>query len=295
MHFDNISLYLRDIQLTELDILLEFDRLCKKFEIKYQLFAGTLLGCIRHNGFIPWDDDIDVCMIRDEYNRFLDIATDELDSKYFLQTFATDKNFIKQLCRIRKINSLCLQSATQYHKMHHGIPISITPLDNIKPNTILGELHRSLYQLSIIIFRKLNYSRSLDFCLSQKNPVVKTISLLLHNISKIIPKRTTDQLQEKIACLFNNQETEYVTHLTNGASRKKYFAFMMKREEFYDVISGNFEGYEFPIPRSYHQLLTNIYGDYMKPPPVEEQKPKHGIVKLCLDTENQEIIDFQNT
>ena len=284
MKNNNVNLYIRDIQLAQLEMLLELDRICKKFDIRYQLFSGTLLGCIRHNGFIPWDEDIDVCMIRQEYDRFLDIAKFELDKKYFLQTYMTDKNYVKRLARLRKNNTLYLQESYQYQDMHHGIPISIMPLDNIKPYTFSGELHRALYQLSILVFRKINHSRSFEFCLHQNNLFIKGSTIFLHMLSKIIPKRSTDLLQEKIACLFNNQDTEYITHLTNGATRKRYYAFMMKREEFYDVIPGIFEGYEFPIPRNYHKLLTNIYGDYMKPPPEDEQKSKHGIVKLCIST-----------
>jgi lipopolysaccharide cholinephosphotransferase len=82
---------LRDVQKVQLEILLEFDRICRKHGLKYLLFAGTLLGAVRHKGFIPWDDDIDVCMLRGDYERFLTVCKDELSAELFLQTTDTDR------------------------------------------------------------------------------------------------------------------------------------------------------------------------------------------------------------
>ena len=93
---------LREIQLVQLQILTEFDRICKKNDINYQLFAGTLLGAVRHKGFIPWDDDVDVCMLRSEYDRFLEIAQQELDPDYFVQNTYTDPEYYNIFTRIRK-------------------------------------------------------------------------------------------------------------------------------------------------------------------------------------------------
>ena len=273
---------IREIQKVQLEILLDFDRICKKHNIKYQLFAGTLLGAIRHNGFIPWDDDIDLCLTRDEYNKFIEISKQELNKEYFLQTYDTDRYYYKQLARIRKNNTLMLQDLYSGLDMHHGICISLMPLDNVVPGTLKGDFHRILYQLLLNIFSRINDTRSLDSC-KKRTGFKKNAKILLHYIFKIIPKKKTDSFHTKIACMFNNKETQYITHLTNGATKKRYYAYMMKREEFYDVIEGDFEGYKFPIPRNYHYLLSNLYGDYMKLPPEEKQKPHHGVVKISFN------------
>lgn len=297
MDHSNSNPEIRDLQLVQLEILLEFDRICKKHNIRYQLFSGTLIGCIRHQGFIPWDDDIDVCLIREEYDRFLEIAKIELDEKFFLQTYETDRNTVKRLARIRKNNTLYLQEQYQFIKMHHGIPISLMPLDNVKPGTFIGEFHRAFYQFLLVPLRKLNYCRSWDNCINKnKNkPLRKSVTILLHVISKFIPKKFTDNFHNKIACMFNGKETEYIAHLTNGATKKRYKAFMMSRKDFFDVISGKFEGHTFPIPRNYDKLLTNIYGDYMTYPPIEEQKPKHYVTNVILDTKSAQYCSHELT
>lgn len=291
MKFDNIDVDIKDVQNIEFEILLEFDRICKKNNIKYQLFAGTLLGCIRHKGFIPWDDDIDICMTRGEYNKFLDIASSELNIKYFMQTYETDKNYFKQLGRIRKNNTLYLQKGYQFVDMHHGVSISLMPLDNVIPNKLIGKAHRIAYQFLFYFLVKLNGSRSIKSCVNRDNAIEKVIRLILFGVSKFIPKKLTDRLHTKVACMFNNQETEYITHLTNGATKKRVYAYMMKRKDFYDVIEGDFEGHKFPIPRNFHSALTNLYGDYMKLPPEEKQKPHHGVVKVSFNTKLDGIVE----
>lgn len=153
---------LRKVQMVQLEILLEFDRICKKHDIPYQLFAGTLLGSVRHKGFIPWDDDIDLAMIREDYNKFLEVAASELNEHFILQTYETDKEYYKQSGRIRKKDTLMLQEIYKPFSIHHGIPISLMPLDNIRPYTFVGECHRMVYQLVYNNLWRLNNARKIE-------------------------------------------------------------------------------------------------------------------------------------
>ena len=106
MKYRNLDYDVEDVQRVQLEILLEVDRICMKNEIPYQLFAGTLLGSIRHKGFIPWDDDIDVCMLRNDYERFLECCQSDLSDGFFLQYWRTDRKSILQFAKVRKNNTI---------------------------------------------------------------------------------------------------------------------------------------------------------------------------------------------
>ena len=217
MKFEGLDVNVSDVQRVQLEILIEFDRICKKHDIHYHLFAGTLLGCVRHKGFIPWDDDIDICLLRDDYNKFISICETELDSKYFMQTYETDPNSYKQSGKLRKNDTTFLQSGYRGVDMHHGISISLMPLDNVLPHTIIGECQRILFQVMFYTLVKIDGSRSWKRCRLTENRLERLARYVLFVLSKAIPKRLTEFLHTKVACMFNDRETKYVTHLTNGA------------------------------------------------------------------------------
>lgn len=280
MKYDNMNVYIKDVQSVQLEILVELDRICKKHEIRYQLFAGSLLGAVRHKGFIPWDDDIDVCLLREDYNRLLNVCKTELNEAYFLQNYETDNESILQFSKIRKNNTIFMSNSYKDSNMHMGIFIDIFPLDNIRPNTFLGELHRKLCNIMFVATTSMVKSR----CYNVKNPLRKYIRLGLHYFLKLFPKIMIDRLANRVICMFNQKDTVYVSHLTNGASKSTYNRYMVKKDDFYNVMDGEFEGYKFPIPIEYDKVLTNLFGDYMKFPPINKQKPHHGIIKIDFNT-----------
>lgn len=271
---------IKDIQKVQLEVLLEFDRICKKNNIRYQLFAGTLLGCIRHEGFIPWDDDIDVCMLREDYDKFIDLCKSELSPMYFLQTYETDKNYIMQFAKIRKNNTIFMEKATSKCKIHQGVYIDIFPLDKVQPNSLLGKLQQKI----LYILGRLNLTRIKDICLNIDNEFEKKIGLVLNKIVNLLPKSIINNLQNRVCTMLNNKvNIEYVSHLTNGASSIRLKKYMINKNEFYNIIEGKFEGYEFPIPQNYDRVLSNLFGDYMKLPPKESRQPHHNVIKVELN------------
>lgn len=278
MKYPNIDIDIEDIQKIQTELLIEFDQICKRNDIKYQLFAGTLLGSIRHQGFIPWDDDIDVILLRKDYERFLDICKKELKPAYFLQTYKTDKNSILQFAKIRKNNTVFLSKRFVGCNVHHGIYIDIFPMDNVKPDEIIGKIQ--LY-LSIMLF-KINRLRLPSRYKMEKNPLTKSIKYAVHILLKIISKSFTDKLQTKICRMFEDNDTKFVTHLTNNPNRSRYHKYLMKKDCFYDIIDGNFEGEKFLIPKDYDQILRKLFGDYMEMPPEAERMPHHSIMKIEL-------------
>ena len=118
---------LRKLQLTEIEVLDEIVRICKKHKLQYFLLAGTCLGAVRHSGFIPWDDDIDIGMPREDYEKFLNIALDELDEKYFLQYYKTDENYYLGFAKVRKNNTSFITKGFEKKKGHQGFFVDIFP------------------------------------------------------------------------------------------------------------------------------------------------------------------------
>ena len=131
---DNIKIdaNLRKAQMVMLTILIEFDKICEKHKIMYWIDYGTLLGAIRHKGFIPWDDDIDISIPRKEYNRLLHVIESELPETMFFQTKKTDPTFCNNIARIRDKNSI--MHVDYYKGEHSGIFIDIFPVDTINEN-----------------------------------------------------------------------------------------------------------------------------------------------------------------
>jgi lipopolysaccharide cholinephosphotransferase len=233
--FPDLDINIRAVQKVELEILLEFDGVCKENNIKYHLFAGTLLGAIRHNGFIPWDDDIDVCMLRGDFEKFLTIGQECLGKDYFLQTYETDKNYINQFAKIRKNNTIFLQRDVVGTDIHQGFYIDIFPFDNVEPHTFVGKIQRNILN----ILRYMTLCRLKEKVNKTKNSFDRYVKLFVHYFIKIIPKKPMDKVITKIACMFNNKNTEYVGDLSYSTAKDLYDRFTVKKSIFYDSISGN--------------------------------------------------------
>lgn len=280
-----LGIDIKEVQRVELGILLEFDRICKKHDINYQLYAGTLLGAIRHKGFIPWDDDIDLAILRADYDKFLSVIKDELNSKYFFQTYETDPNYINRFAKIRKNETVFMEKLVKGLDMHHGIYIDIFVYDNINLNSWKGKYQ--IWQL-----------RSLDSFFKYRNKIryqslapgfEKNKAKFKYKVIQALPitKLRIDNFLSKLMTKFNHKETEYLANFSYP-SKESLENFMMKRETLEDSILWEFEGYNFPIPRNYDEVLRRGYGDYMQLPDKQNRVSHHNIVKIDLDTNKKD-------
>lgn len=264
--FPGMDIRIREVQEIELEILLEFDRICKEEGLKYQLFAGTLLGAIRHKGFIPWDDDIDVVMLREDYEAFLRVGQKKLGKDYFLQTKATDKNYVNPFAKIRKNGTVFRETLVKDVDMHHGIYIDIFPVDNAMPRSKKG--YRQV--------RLLNYFREIKKGRTQERSHEENL------FQRLLSDTMVDRGINFALNLFSKKKTDYVSDLVFNNTEKLYDEYSLRRETFESTIPGEFEGYFFPIPSNYHEVLTIYYGDYMTLPPLENQKPHHHVVEIIV-------------
>lgn len=272
---------LRKLQLTQLEMLKIVDRVCQKNGIQYSLYAGTLLGAVRHRGFIPWDDDLDICMSRDNYNRFIQVWEAEHVEGYLLQNKENSPHFSQSFTKIRKKCTTFLQNKSEVGQYHTGIFIDIFPIDRI-PN---GTLSRYLfywdcmqYQLFTREFVPQQYGRI--------NKAGSTVLLALTPPSKRKQKR--EKLLAKITSYNANKNLETVAIETVSSIRKSYSPNLTEQ---YTTIP--FEDGEFMCFADWDDHLHRKFGNYMQLPPESERTWKHHPILIDFE-HNYEELDCQN-
>jgi len=254
---------LRKLQLTELEMLKELDRICRKYQISYIVDAGTLLGAVRHGGFIPWDDDVDIRMLRKDYDRFCRVCRKELDSAYFLQTYQTDPNYRWGYARILKNGTVYKRKGQHKLTARNGVFIDVFPNDSL-PDTFWG--NRLCTCLSWLC-RKLLYS--------EVGALNKTrfISWIGFNILNLFPKEWGHKGMEYLTKRYLNLQTTRVRCYGWG-SEVETGGFLRKwNKETTDIV---FEGLTVSAPKDIHGYLVCSFGeDYMTLPPADKRLPGH--------------------
>lgn len=241
---------LRRIQLRLVDILVEIDKICRKHDINYWIDFGSLLGAVRHGGFIPWDDDIDVAMPTDDMHRFLEIAPKELPDFLFLQTRETEPNFRRTLRRVRDNNSLFITKNEDFTKEYHkGLYIDL--FEVVPYPTVNRKLQKTIMhwysKTTIFFFIKhdvtlKNHIAAITF------PIIRAGLHILWAMLNLKPKN----------------KLGYEKHFSvYGNSYSKDMVFPLK-----DI---TFEEHSFRAPADPDRYLTSIYGNYMTIPPKEKR------------------------
>ena len=259
----------KKVWLIELYLLMEFDRVCKKYGLEYYAVYGTLLGAIRHNGYVPWDDDIDVCMPRDDYEKFLTLA-DEFKEPYFLQIPETDPGYFYSHPKIRNSRTTGFSDIRGCFGFNSGLWIDILPLDNVNLEDC-DRLYREIDELNSFnsAFMKIPGKH-----LNDKG------KRLLRSHPYLSPMKAYEDIHKKASYL-RGVKTGYVSALTTTVYNVKRMVF--RAEDFDETELRDFEGIiKVPVPKGYDNLLRVTYGDYMKFPPVEERGIWHNNV---LDAE----------
>lgn len=249
-------------------MLLEVDRICKKHNITYFLDSGTLLGAVRHKGFIPWDDDVDIAMPRKDYEVFLCVCGDELDNKYFLQTNETDPFYPFAIARIIYKKSR-LPVTNEQSKHQSGYALDVFAIDNASDNPLIHLARVFIIKtLQGLCKSRLAIDYSLYDSIWEKAAVFVT-SL----IGRLFPLRFLMKMQYIVATMHDSKNTKYKCCLSYRFREldRKFPSYI-----FEDVVEAEFEGHMLPIPKGWHESLTILYGDYMILPPVDERISPHG-------------------
>lgn len=248
-----------------LDLIVEFDRVCRNHHLRYYLDGGSLLGAIRHGGFIPWDDDIDVAMPREDYEIFIRL-TSEFKEPYFLQTPWSDPESFYSYAKIRNSNTTGIVELFKYQDFNHGIWMTVFPLDKFSINKTCEDAYAKICQLT---YENSTYMRMKNPDLDEKN------RLRVRDYSGRNPLDTYLEIN-RLASQFNSEKTDFWGTLTITIREFKRKALPQKAYE--QILYHKFESLVLPIPFDYDTVLTLEYGDYMIIPPIEEQGGHDGTI-----------------
>ena len=264
---------LKDIKQIEVDILSDFHNICKENYLEYFLCGGSCLGAVRHNGFIPWDDDIDIFMSREDYNKFISIYKNVLDNKkYYFQSLEINNDFGWPFGKIRRKNTVYKEWNQNLSDDKAGIWIDIFVYDKIPNNKLITIIqYARVFKYKIMLFRKLGNTTYGNTKI--KNFIIK----VLFFASKFYSVETLKKRLFKNMTKYNYLEDNYKIISYGGSYLLKE---IYDKEWFKEKVLHKFENKKFYIPKEYDKYLSQIYGDYMKLPPKEEQIPKHEVEKI---------------
>lgn len=260
----------KELQKIQLNILIKVANFCDENNINYFLFGGTLLGAIRHEGFIPWDDDIDIAMTRDQYELFLK-KWDYSDTSLILQNKTSNPEIHHSYTKIRLLESSFIEQETEFSDFNKGIFIDVFPIDNFpeKPNVIDKILLFCRMYLMALSLHKAGY----------KDMSNKAVKLIVSFSNIFLSIKLINFLNQKIMERYIKLESSYATSYTSGAG---YYKHHIKKEIYEDLININFENHNFKAPKKFDAYLKRVYGDYMKLPTLDDQKSQHRVIKISV-------------
>ena len=253
-----------------IDLMKKLDEICQKEELRWFPLFGTLLGAVRHKGFIPWDDDVDVGMPREDYDKFIEICKNKLEYPYFLQTTESDNECYRYMAMLRNSETTGNRKCSLRLSQNSGIGIAIFPLEGCESNLMLFRLRRfPMYVASVLCNTYVN-----EINMSKK-------AVILRRLLRLFPIN-----YKKIHCILESINSKHPMHrykmctitLQRDSGTKHLSQQVWKREWFDNTVMWRFENIMIPIPCGYDNILKTFYGDYMQFPPMSKRQGKHDII-----------------
>lgn len=261
-----VSKKMKKIWAVEIDLLAELLRVCRKYDIKIFAEGGTLLGAVRHKGMIPWDDDIDMAMLREDYDKLCEVADSEFQSPYFFQTEYTDPGSLRGHAQLRNSNTTAILDGERgLFRFNQGIFIDIFPMDSvIDDKNLFRKQCRKINREKALALKLCNMSERY-ICNSTKG-MKGIIKSILHPfaapvISKLRLEERMYKKFEKTCQKYNYALTDRISMLSFQCNNKLLYRYRSDLEE---IIFVPFEFIQIPIAKVYERGLRRQYGDYMQ-------------------------------
>lgn len=251
---------LGDLRAVQIEMLVEVDRICRKCGVKYNIVAGTLLGAVRHGGYIPWDDDADIALLRSDYEKFRKVCKTELDSsRFYFQDHRNTKGYRWGYGKIRRKNTIFLRENQEHMPYEQGIFIDIFPLDGVPDNYFL----RSLKNFECFCVRKILWAKVGK--IAEKNHWKR----LVYRALEKIPEQLIFRYYHCMVHHANKRETRMVRILMFPTPNSEWGYYRCWYENSTDIL---FEGRVFQGIKDYDSYLSFKFGNYMELPPLENRK-----------------------
>lgn len=294
-----VTSQMKEVWAVELDLCSKLLEVCRKYDIKVMAFGGTLLGAVRHNGFIPWDDDMDFMMMREDYEKLCSVAEKEFEYPYFFQTKYTDAGSYYPFAKLRNCSTTGILPHTMgkygYHDFNQGIFIDILPYDGVisdekKFNTqtnemrILFKLVRLVHHISRMRHAKMR-NKGLEFCRVILQPLFIAFGALDRRFGI---ERSLFSKFEKLSSKYNYLDTEMIEQISFKIYENEGFK-LKYREDYLSTIDLPFECISMPVPANYDRVLRLMYGDYMK---MVKGTDRHG--EVIFDTSKPYLEYYKN-
>lgn len=259
---------LKYIHTTTIDILKVIDAICKKHNISYFLMYGSLLGAVRHKGFIPWDDDLDIAMFRDDYEKFLKIAKKELPEVFTLCESRYEHKYTNIFAKVFKTDT---QYGSEFFTKKLGIDglwVDIFPLDFISAKNEAMARKKASQRQKLTTFLRLLFENRYSL-----NDELSLKMSLLCKAARILPVSFWLGLINRIFSWDKQKGSNYCIDYNLNVNRGLFTV-----DSFFPAQSATFENENFLIPCNSNCVLTKLYGDYLKLPPEEDRKPCHDLI-----------------
>ena len=273
---------IKHVQEILLDMMEDIHTVCEKYHLSYAISGGAMLGAVRHKGFVPWDDDIDICMPRKDYNRLPRLMLKEFGDKYWVQDVRLDSKYDLNFMKIRKKNTTFLE-IFDMDPVKAGIFIDIFAAENTFSSPFVRKLQGAVTDGLLLICSCVRMASKQKRLISYTSgsDVEKAVRLkcVLGRILGVISLRRWLLLTDSFMSICRNSKSEYISI---PCGRKHFFGETYKRSWFYPASLREFNGHSFYCVADADGYLKNMYGDYMTVPP-ESERERHSVVSLSFD------------